>query len=448
MAARFITIAYVNKDYKRANLYYNSVFWGNLIIVAVLLVPAIFFIGKLDSFVDVPAGILPDVKILFALVFCAFFLQTAAPNWDCGTHVTNRLDRAYIPNMVTALLRCGLLIGLFWFFPPHVWYVSLVSLVATMIALGVGYFNTRSLTPELKIRLRKPVCSARMIGELLGSGIWSSIAIAGNTLLIGLDLLICNLFLGPTPMGILSLAKILPNVVVQFTESLRGAFGPQLLIKYAKGDLEGVLASIKKSMKLMCVLVSVVVAGVIVLCDEFYALWIPSQNAQLLQTLTFLSVMSYITDSGIYVLGNVFPTTNRVKYNSAALILTGGISIMITLVLVAFTDWDLYAVAGVSSAVTIIRSLVFTVPVAAKLLGFKWYTFYPQVGLSVLSTILVILIACCVQAVIPTGSWSTFFLAAAIVAVLGLAASMLIVLNKDERSQLLASVKRKLLRKS
>ena len=29
MAARFITIAYIQKDYKKANLYYNSVFWGN-----------------------------------------------------------------------------------------------------------------------------------------------------------------------------------------------------------------------------------------------------------------------------------------------------------------------------------------------------------------------------------------------------------------------------------
>ena len=27
MAARFIAIAYVKKDYKKANLYYNSVFW-------------------------------------------------------------------------------------------------------------------------------------------------------------------------------------------------------------------------------------------------------------------------------------------------------------------------------------------------------------------------------------------------------------------------------------
>ena len=47
MAARFIAIAYVKKQYKKANLYYNSVFWGNLIIVAVLIIPAIFCIVQL-----------------------------------------------------------------------------------------------------------------------------------------------------------------------------------------------------------------------------------------------------------------------------------------------------------------------------------------------------------------------------------------------------------------
>ena len=92
MAARFITLAYVNKDYKKANLYYNSVFWGNLIIVAVLLLPAVIFILKMEKMVDVPSNILTDVKALFSFVFFNFFVTTGFPNWDCGTFVTNRLD--------------------------------------------------------------------------------------------------------------------------------------------------------------------------------------------------------------------------------------------------------------------------------------------------------------------------------------------------------------------
>ena len=46
MAARFITMEYVKKNYKKANAYYNSVFWGNLIIVAVLILPAVYLIVR------------------------------------------------------------------------------------------------------------------------------------------------------------------------------------------------------------------------------------------------------------------------------------------------------------------------------------------------------------------------------------------------------------------
>ena len=96
MAARFIAISYVKKDYKKANLYYNSVFWGNLIIVAVLLIPAVYLIVRLEHIVDIPQNIILDVKALFGFVFLNFFITTGFPNWDCGTYVTNRLDRTYI----------------------------------------------------------------------------------------------------------------------------------------------------------------------------------------------------------------------------------------------------------------------------------------------------------------------------------------------------------------
>ncbi len=43
MAARFITVEYVKKNYKKANLYYNSVFWGNLIVVAVFIITGDIF---------------------------------------------------------------------------------------------------------------------------------------------------------------------------------------------------------------------------------------------------------------------------------------------------------------------------------------------------------------------------------------------------------------------
>jgi O-antigen/teichoic acid export membrane protein len=444
MAARFITIAYVQKDYKRANMYYNSVFWGNLIIVAVLLIPSVYLVVKLEDYIDVPTDILLDVKILFSLVFLSFFVRTGAPNYDCGTYITNRMDLSYIPNMFTSLLRCVMLVSMFIIWTPHVWYVSCVSFVLGLITLGIAGYYTHKLTPELRVSIRKPICAWNALKELIGSGIWSAIASSGNMLLTGLDLLLCNLYIGATEMGILSISKTLPSILIQFSESIRGAFGPELTIAYAQGNKEALLATIKKAMRITTVIVTLPAAGIVIMSDVFYSLWVPSQNAEILQTLTTLSILSYLVNSGIVALFGVFSAVNRVKDNSIAMIVSGICSIFVTLLLILNSDWDLYAVAGVSSVMTILKNMIFTIPAASYYLGVKWYAFYPQVGQSVLACTVIIGIGWVVRQILPVHNWLMFFVASGIIAALGLAANMMIVLNKSERAYLMTMVKRKL----
>lgn len=447
MAARFITFAYIEKNYGKANLYYNSVFWGNLIIVAICLVASFLFIPNLQHFIDVPSNLLRDVQILFTLAFLAFFLQTGAPNWDCGTYITNRLDRTYIPKMATSAFKCLFLVFVFSIWEPRVWFVSLCSLIITIALLTIEWYNTHTLTPELKVSFTKTICSWKVIKELVGSGIWNSISCAGNMLLHSFDLLICNVSLGATAMGVLSLSKAIPNIFIQLAESLRGAFGPELTIQFAKSDQEGMLRVMRRAMKLTTVVLTVPTAGIIVMSDRFYTLWVPTQDASQLRILTILALMNYVLVSGIVILYSIFTIANKVKYNSITMMICGIVSMATTLTLIQFTDWDLYAVAGVSCIVGIIRDLAFTIPVTSKFMGLKWYTFYPQVAQSVLSCAVIVGIGCVVRLIIPADSWILFFLSCSIIAILGLGANMMIILNKDERNYLSTILKQKILHK-
>jgi hypothetical protein len=126
------------------------------------------------------------------------------------------------------------------------------------------------------------------------------------------------------------------------------------------------------------------------------------------------------------------------------MLVSGAVSLTVLLMLIYFTDWDIYAVAGVSSLVTICKNLFFTVPIASKLLGYRWYRFYPQVGISTLCSVLIIAIGSIVRMVIPVSTWITFFLTCGIVGALGLSLNLMIVLNKEERGYFRAIVKRKL----
>ena len=443
MAARFITIAYVRKDYEKANLYYNSVFWGNLIIVGILLIPATILIVYLQHIVNVPSNILIDVKILFSIAFLGFFTRTAAPNWDCGTYITNRMDRANVPKIITALFRCVFLFCVFSIWTPHIWYISLSTTLVTLITLAIAGYNTHVLTPKLKITFRPPTCSWFAIKQLVGSGIWSSIAIAGSNLLTSLDLLVCNLMLGATPMGIISLSKSLPDIMTTFSETIRGTFGPELTIAYAKGDQEAILACLRRAMKITSIIVTIPAAGIIVMSDALYHLWIPSQDARLLQILTSLAVLNYIFCSGVVILNNVFTALNKVRINSIAMIVTGAVSIVTTIVFIRFTNFGIFAVAGVSSVAAIIKNMAFMLPVTSILLGFKWNQFYSQVGTSILSSLTIIAIGTLLRHFVVVDSWLMFFLVSAVIGALGLLFNMMIILNKDERTYFINIFRRK-----
>lgn len=448
MAARFITFAYAEKDYKKANLYYNSVFWGNLIIVAVLIVPAIYLVARLDSFVNVPTEILRDVKMLFSFVFSIFFIQTAAPNWNCGTYVSNRLDRTYLPGIIFAVLKAVLIFALMTIFTPKVWYIGLVNLIMALASTAVEWYNTHTLTPELKVfvRPKEIICSGQAIKDLVGSGIWNSISNVGNMLLSGLDLIICNLFIGATQMGILSLSKTLPHLMQSLSSSICNAFAPELVINYAKGDKEKVLKDINRAMKLTAVVLIVPLAGIIVMSSDFYKLWVPSQDEKTLSLLTIIACVGYAFTSGTQILYNVFGTVNKVKVNAILMMLSGAVSTAAVFVLLSTTNLGIFAIAGVSTVVNFIRNMMYTVPFTAKYLGFKKTQFFPQVLTCVTSTILLSTIGFMLKRFFTISSWFDFFVVATIIGTVFFIINVFVFLNKEERKVLFEKIKRKIKR--
>ena len=113
LANRFITIKIHQGDYEGANRYYSSVFAGNIITLAVLFLPAIFCIVYIDRIVNVPPGLVTDVKILFALVFSSFFISTGTPKWQVATFATNKLHLKYIRDMESNLIKLVMTVGMF-----------------------------------------------------------------------------------------------------------------------------------------------------------------------------------------------------------------------------------------------------------------------------------------------------------------------------------------------
>lgn len=442
MAGRFITIAIHKNNYEEANKYYNAVFGGNLITAVFLIVPAIICVIRLESIINIPDNLIFDVKILLSILFINFFIGLVLPNWAIATFATNRLYLQSIRTIQSNILKSASILLLFMIFSPRVYYVAIASLLCTLYITVYNWYYHKKLLSQLTIK--RKYFDWKYVKELIFSGMWNTINQTGQMLLSGLDLLITNLFIGSVSMGALSLAKTVPSIITGLSGTLTGVFMPSLTIDFAKNDKEALKRNLKQGMKLTGVLLTIPLAILIVYGREFYHLWVPSQDARILQILSVLTCFGLIFTSGIQCLFNVFTVVNKLKINSILLLLSGLISTIIVFILLNTTNLGVFAVAGVSSFVNLARNIIYIVPFAAKYLGFKWNTFFPEVLSSVVSVIVLTIVAYIIKQFIVADSWILLILVCAITAIIGLVINMFIVLNNDERKYLLGMIKRKI----
>lgn len=442
MAGRFITIAIHKQNYELANKYYNAVFGGNIIITLMFILPAIFCVYKLESLINIPINLIFDVKILFFLVFFNFFINTAVPAWGTAIFASNRMYLSSLRGMEANFIRIVTIIVLFVVFSPKVYFIGIAIICTTIYNQIFSKIYQKKLIPELEIGRKNFEWS--YVNELIKSGIWNTVSQSGQLLLSGLDLLISNIFIGPIEMGVLALAKTLPNILINLSGTFIGVFTPSLTIDYAKGNKEALRLSLKQGMKLTGVLLTIPLSLLIIYGQEFYSLWLPSENSLILQRLTILTCFGLIFTSGTQCLFNVFTVTNKLKINSILILLSGVVSTTIVFILLKNTNMGIYAIAGVSSVISLIRNLAYVIPYSAKYLGFKWNSFFTEVLTSALSVILIVAVGIFLKRYIEISSWISLILICSITSIIGLLINIFIVLNKKERMYLLNILKSKI----
>lgn len=433
MAGRFMSIEYHKGNIVEVTKYYSSLIIGNIIIILFLLILGSFIVYKLEIFINIEENI-SDVKLLFMFMFINFIVTQISSIFSVAMYVTNKLYYHNIINAVMNIFKVCILLTLFCLFKPHMYYVGLSGLILSLLTLFLNILIKTKLLP--KIIYNRKYFSTEYIIKLVASGVWNTINQCGNILMTGLDLLLANLFINPIEMGILSVAKTIPTYIIQLGNMINVNFSPGLTIIYANSNEKNILGNLRWSMKISSVLMSVPIGIFAVFGNEFYTLWVPSLDSNKLLILSLLTCMSFVPFSGPQVLYNVYTTTNNLKFNSITVVLGGLFNFIVVYILLKFTNLGVYAVAGVSSLISIMRNLIITVPYTAKLLRLKWYEFYKDVGVSSICCFIVIGISVLVRHCIACNGWINLIVAVTISCFFSIVAESVILLNQQERIKL------------
>lgn len=445
MAGRYITIKLHQKNPKEANKYFTAVFFANLFLSVILTIAFSFVIVFLENILNISSALVVDIKILWALIFANFIVSLFTSIFSVSTFVVNRLDKTAISNIRGIIIKAIVLVACYTFFKPFTFYVGIAMLLSGLNNLISHIIYKRKLVPELKIS--KKNFEMKYVKELISSGIWNSVSKLSSILSSGLDLLITNIFVNSVAMGVMNLSKTISNIILSLFGTLASMFAPQLTISYAEGDHEGMKKQLISSIKLMGMFAAIPIAILIGFGKEFYQLWVPSQDANLLELLTVITSFNLIFALPLEPLYNIFTVKNKIKISSIALITFSIFSISTVFIGLNFIHNEnakIIYIAVVGAFYNVVRLLTFLPIYGAKCLDYKITTFYPAIFKNVLSVIILIILALGIRVVLAINSWLNLIIACAILGIVGLIINAFILFNKEERSEHIKAIKEKI----
>ena len=446
MASRFITIRLHRNEKEEAGQYFSSVFFANVIMAAVFMLPALFVILYLGQIFQIPeTASLPDIQMLFFFIFLNFTISIITSVFSTSAYSQDRLDLSSVATVLGETVRLAVLALSYFFLRPYLFYIGCASVASTVVQAIANLIFTRRLLPDMKIRLSDFRWSK--VWELVSLGAWNSVTRLGQLLLDGLNTSIANIMISAAAMTTISISNQVPTVINTLMATIAGVFNPQMTIAYAKEDKKQLLEIIGSADRIMIFLISIPIAFLTVFGRSFFELWIGgTQDPDALYLLAMLSTGNLFVSSSIQVLYHVFLITKKVKLNSVVIVFSGALTVATVFVLLNTTNLGMYAIVGVSMVYGLLRNVFFTPLYAARCLKVKWNTFYGDIFLGLLSIGAVCAVALPFELLIDIDSWMKLIAIGVTAGPLALLVNFFVVLRKTERQMVLEMVRKKLSR--
>lgn len=425
MANRFITIEIAKKNNEKANMYFSSVFYSNLILSAILFIIMFFIVVFLDKILDIPINMVASIKILFSFVFASMIVNVVTSVFGVATFAKNRIDLRAMRELFAAICRIVLYILFFVFLPPNIIYVGIVALIIALINFIIQFIFTKKLLPEISFSSKN--YSFKAIKELLFSGMWNSISNLGNILLCGVNLLLINILYGANSAGNYSIVQTVPTFINGTISMLTGVFVPIITYKFAEQNKTELIDELKKSQKIIGILTCSVIAIFVGLSIPFFRLWTPKENAVYLMLLTIIVIFPHIFVSTLWPVFNLDIVMNKVKQPSIIMLMLGIINILVALISKNIFNFSMEIVPMISSLLFVFWILIYIPIYTCKNLKIKTISILIDTFKLLITTILISMMTFLLQKHFCIENWFSFFIIGIVCGVIALLINTVII---------------------
>lgn len=443
MAGRFITVKYQEGKIDEANKYFSSVFFSNLVLSFVAFIILLGFLFNLDIIFVIPPHLVIDVKILFCLSILTTIIGLLANVYGVATFIKNRLELSSIRQIIGNILRTVLIVFLFGCFPAHLWYFGFTGVIMTLYFCFSDYMFCKYLTPEFYLSCHN--FEWKKVKELFKSGVWNLINHLGRIMGEGFNMVIANVCISATAMGIFSITKTVPILILGFFSMVAGVFAPLFTQLWAQNKNKELQSEILKSIRICGFFANIPLTCLLVFGDSFYRLWLPGEDAWKLQLLTIIGSINFVISMPLEPLWNIFTITNKLKYSTLTLVSLNILifaTLMISMLFVESHYSRLLILAGAGTFWNFVKDIFFLPIYGAHCIGFSRFVFYKPLIRSLISFIISCVICILLRKILPIYSWTDLIIMGIITVLICFITNSILILKKTDRQFILQRIKR------
>lgn len=355
------------------NEYVSAAFRLCLGISFIIAIFGLFAAFNIESLIVVTEENRDSVKILAASVAISLMLSTIFLPLNGIIFAENALFIQSIGQAFETICRVGLVIGLFIFFYPTLYFVALAITVAS--ALGGAFLITAvwRLRPNLRI-------TKGAVGKLLGAGVVSTgsgviITQFGTLLLFNTDLLIVNLVYGPVLGG--AYAAVAQWAVVLRGLGLSVAIGVNSHVMRAYQELKGkgLANTIQQSARLLAAFGGLPAGYMAGVSAPLISVWLGPQYTTYWPILAALAVPTAVNLVSVPLLATAL-AADRILNMGIVYILAGVAYVLIATVSAKLLNLGGVEVAAALGLTLLLTNHCFVIPYVARIIGVSVIGFY------------------------------------------------------------------------
>lgn len=442
MAARFISIEIFKSNNVKAQEYISSIFISNVFLSVFLLFPAVLIVCSLETLLNIPNSSIPDVKLLFALIFLSMIVNTLSSVFGVSVFAKNRLDLKAYKEIIQGLLKGLLLLVLFLIYPPSIIYLGIVAVGLSFTNFGIDFIFTRKLFPTYVISFS--YFRYNLVKEVLISGMWNSINSLGSILLLGMSLFLANILMGSDASGELSIVQTLSGFMCGIIVLIYSVFLPRMTEKYANESYEHLAKEVRFSQKILSYFATTPTLLIILFGNSFFSLWMPRENSDYLQCLSVISMIPLLVHGNMWTIYGLNMTLNKQKNPSITLILFGVLNIVLVYFDHILLKGNLISLISISSFINVVYYLFYIPLYSTRQLGIKKIYFYSHMIKTFIFCLVVVIFGMIFKNSLYINSWGLFFFYNIIFGCLFLLLHVWFTLNRGEKEKLIVWVKKKI----